>query len=182
MFGVGGLSPWSHSAGAYLTKLVGSPVAWHVYVPSGGRLLPLGVLANGRVDVRPESAACEKAAQDKPLYLTFDPAGRGSFAQNCEDALQRVHPPPTLDAWGPKSVSAADAAAGFNMYFTGTNLGASVDVSVNGKSLGMVRGEQGRLMTTPIPAGSGSGNVVRFSVNHRGRSVLEGEVEVARTR
>lgn len=181
VFGVAGLSPWSNSAGGYLTRLVGSPVAWQVYVPSEDIFYRFGAFPGGRVTVQPETSACDDARKDGGVYLTFDAEGRGSFAQSCEAALQRVHPFPTLDAWGPKTISAAQAAAGFAMYFTGSNLGAAVDVSVSGSALAMVRARQGRLMTTTIPPRSDTERVVRFSVRYRGRTVFEGEVEVAGT-
>jgi len=178
VFGVGGLSPWSLSAGGYLTKLVGSPNAWQVFVPGADAFYPLGRLANGVIDVLPESKACAEAATPGRVHLIFDPLGRGRLATSCEDALRSAYPPPTIDAWDPKAVSSAQAEAGFNMLFTGTNLGAGVDVSVGGKPLAMVRAKQGRLMTTTVPPGSDVQGLVRFSVDHRGKSVMHGEVKV----
>lgn len=177
VFGLTGLSPWSVSAGAYLTKLAGSPVAWQVYVPKTDIFYPSGRTASGHVDVRLEAGACETVPADV-TYLVFDNVGRGAFTTDCDAALARAHPAPTIDAWGPKSVSAEQAAAGFDMFFTGIDLAGSVDVSVAGKSLGMVRAKQGRLMTTSIPARSDADGVVRFSIDHRGRSVGGGEVRV----
>ena len=178
VFGVGGLSPWSHSAGGYLTKLVGSPVAWQVFVPGPDAFYSLGRVAKGVIDVQTDSKACTEAATPGRVHLAFDPLGRGRIAASCDDALRSAYPPPTIDAWDPKNVSAAQAASGFNMLFTGANLGAGVDVSVGGKPLPMVRAKQGRLMTTTVPPASDTQGSIRFSVDQRGRSVMQGEVKV----
>ena len=179
VFGVAGLSPWSHSAGGYLTRALRSQVGWQVFVPAQDTFYAFG--RTGTVAVQPETA-CDRGRSDATLFVAFDVDGRGSFAQTCEEALRRVHLPPMLETWGPKSVSIAEASAGFNMIFTGTNLGPGVDVSVGGASLSMVRAQRGQLMTTTIPPRSDPGRVVRFSVNDRGRSFLDGEVEVAGAR
>lgn len=180
VFGVAGLSPWSNSAGTYLAKLLGSQTRWQVYVPREDIFYQFGRLNRGQVDVQPESGACGTSSNGDIVHLTFDSVGRGTLAQGCEAALKLAHPPPAVEAWGPKTVSSAEAAAGFNMYFIGTNLGPGVEVAVNGTPLAMARAKQGRLMTTSIPAQAGSQRAIPFSVDDRGVSVFRGEVTVAR--
>jgi hypothetical protein len=179
VFGVRGLSPWSLSAGAYVNDVVGAPVDWEVYVPEEDIFYRFGRQAGGRVAVRPEADACAPRPQDRRVFLAFDRAGRGAIAARCNEALQHAYPPPVIAAWGPKSVTREQAASGFDMYFTGSNLVDGVDVAVAGAALGVMRVEQGRVMTTRIPAGTAADGLVRFTVRHRGRPVLEEAVDVS---
>ena len=136
------------------------------------RGLDLGFLAS-----EPRSlVTCPAAEFD---LLAFDRAGRGAIAARCNEALQHAYPPPVIAAWGPKSVTREQAASGFDMYFTGSNLVDGVDVAVAGAALGVMRVEQGRVMTTRIPAGAVADGLVRFTVRHRGRPVLEEAVDVS---
>lgn len=178
VFGLSGLSPWSHSAGDYLRKLLGARNDWQVFVPREDAVYPFARLNMGDVTVRSEAEACVGTPPPNAIYVVFDAAGRGAIAESCERARELSHPSPTFEAWGPKSVTAQEATRGFNMFFTGTNLGAEVNVQVDGKPLPMARGQQGRLMTTSIPPNAARQGVVRFTIHHQGKTVLADEVIV----
>jgi hypothetical protein len=180
VFGVSGLSPWSQSKGAYLTRLLGVDVRWRVYVPATDIFYTHGTLPEGIVTVLPESAACENEAS--AVFVVFDERGEGAFASDCSDAMSRSHPPPVVERWWPLRVTPAMAAAGFDVSVVGRRLGSAVTVSVEGQPVQVVRADRGRLMTTTTPPLAKPGGSVAFDVLHRGRSVAQGRIEVASDR
>jgi hypothetical protein len=175
LFGLTGLSPWSHTTGAYLARRVGAAAAWRVHVPHADLFYSLDTRADSSITVRTESA-CEDDAQT--VVIVFDERGEGSFAGDCRDALARAHPVPSVERWWPERVSQSMAAAGFHVTLTGERLGSAVTVAVDGRALPVVRARGGRLITTTTPPLAEPGRTVAFDVLHRGRSVVRAEIEV----
>jgi hypothetical protein len=178
VFGVGGLSPWSHTNGSYLSRLLRKDATWLVFVPWEDAFYHYGALPGGTVSIRAESEACSSLLGRPATFLTFDDRGQGSIVASCEAALEHLRIPAAVEAWGPTSVTKGEANAGFNMYFTGSRLIPGVGVKVDGKRLPMAYGEAGKLMTTSIPAQSAHGGTIRFVVVTREQTVLEATVEV----
>ena len=176
VFGLSGLSPWSHTNGQYLTRLLGFPVKWRVYVPHADLFYSHGSLSNSVITVRPESAACEDG--DRTVFVVFDERGEGAFASDCNDALARSHRPPTLERWWPPRVTPAMAASGFHLTLYGEHLGSAVTVAVEGKEVPVVRANYGRLMTLVVPASTNARAAVTFDLRHRGQTSVSGKIDV----
>lgn len=180
VLGVSGLSPWSQTNGAYLTRLLGTPVAWRVYVPAVDIFYTLGTLPEGVVTVRPEAAACDD--DPRSVFVVFDERGAGTFANDCRDALARAHPAPIVARWSPARATPAMAASGFVVSIMGERLGSAVTVHIDGKEVDVVRGDRGRLMTALTPPLASPSRTIALDVRHRGDSVARGEIEVAAQR
>jgi hypothetical protein len=175
VFGVSGLSPFSLTSGRYLTRLLGAPSMWHVYVPRIDPFYPLGAVPNGNITVRPEADACEPNAI--AVFLVFNSDGRGSFARDCHAAMTAAHPVPEVDDWEPRRVTPQAAAAGFNLAIVGRNLGGAVGLSIDGRPLPTVQARRGQLMTVSIPP-TASKSAIGFTVEHRGRVAFQGQVDI----
>ncbi len=178
VFGVAGLSPWSHSTGAYLSQLLGGSVQWLVFVPHEDVFYRFGASRNAAVSVYRERDACDTLRGVSATMLTFDEHGHGNFVDSCEEALDRIRIPATVELWGPKSVTPREVDAGFNMYFTGTHLLPGVEAVIGAKPLPMSYGDAGKLMTTSIPPHSARDGKIGFSIVSRETTILSGTVEV----
>jgi hypothetical protein len=179
VYGVAGLSPWSLSAGDYLAKLIGERLTWDVFVPKADIFYPLGPFAGGgTITVHEAAKACSVATDPQTLHLVISPRGSARFAPDCQQALALASPPPVIEVWGPASVTPAQRASGFNMYFSGEHLLAGLGVEVAGKETPMAYGRQGALMTTSVPPQPAASDSIPFRVLHHGRVVLSGEVAV----
>jgi hypothetical protein len=178
VLGVSGMSPWSHTTGAYIARIAAVRVGWFVYVPREDIFYRFGRLDGGDIEVRPESRACADDPHGHRLYVIVDSEGGGAIVANCREALERAHPSPTIAGWRPTSVSARQARRGFGIEITGNHLGGAVDVTVDGHALEAVRTSGGRSMNVQVPARSHGERVVQFTVLHRGQPVTHGEVNV----
>ena len=176
VFGLSGMSPFSLTSGRYLTRLLGAPSTWHVYVPRSDPFYPLGVLPDGTITVRPESFACELSAF--ATYVVFDSDGRGRCAKDCHAALEAAHPVPDVEGWEPRSVTLQEASAGFNIAIFGRYLGGAVGMTVDGRPTATVQARRGRLMTASIPPQPTPAKVIAFTVEHRGRPAFQGRIDV----
>jgi hypothetical protein len=176
VFGLSGMSPFSLTSGRYLTRLLGAPSSWHVYVPRSDPFYPLRVLPGGTITVRPESFACELSAF--AIFVVFDGDGRGRFAADCNAALEAAHPVPDVEGWQPRSVTLQEASAGFVIAISGSRLGGAVALTVDGRPVATVKARRGQLMTASIPPQPTPGKVIAFTVEHRGRPAFQGRIDV----
>jgi hypothetical protein len=176
VFGLSGMSPFSLTSGRYLTRLLGAPSTWHVYVPRTDAFYPPGIQLDGNITVRPESSACESSAM--AVYLVFDSEGRGSFAKDCRSAAEAAHPVPEVENWEPRHVTPQMAAAGFNFAVTGNHLGGAVGLRIEGRSIPTVQARRGQLMTATVSPLATPGGAIAFTVEHRGRPAFQGQIDV----
>lgn len=177
VLGVSGLSPWSQTGGSYINRLLGAPHEWNVFVPRPDPYFyPAQRVPHWQVVVRPEVEAC--ALPSGTMFFAFDPQGQGLLSQDCHAALAFAHPRPVIDEWGPKSVTPAQVAKGFDMIFRGRNLTNAVAVMVDGQTLDMVRGPRFDVMTTTVPPRKSSAEPVTFRLLHRNDVVLEAAIPV----
>lgn len=176
VLGVSGLSPWALTGGWYLNRVLGANHEWNVFVPRPDPFYPARRVPIWQVVSHPESEACSMPAGT--LFIAFDPRGHGKLMEDCNAALAFAHPRPVVDLWEPKSVTPAQAAAGFVMVFRGENLTNALAVRVDGKALDMVRTARFDLMTTTVPGRSGAVDAMPFQLLHRDAVVLDGVVAV----
>lgn len=176
VLGVAGLSPWALNSSLYLTRLLGGPVDWDVFVPHADTFYAYRPGRQWHVAIRPEEEACSMPPHT--VFLAFDPQGRGRLAQDCQAGLAFAHPPPVIESWVPKSVTPAEAAAGFVMVFRGENLTSAVVAVVDGTPLPMVRGPKFDLMTASVPPRAVAAGSIPIQVTHRGRAVLSETIAV----
>ena len=176
VLGVSGLSPFSLTGGRYLTRLLGAPASWHVYVPRSDPFYSMDALPDGMIIVRPESVACEIEAF--AIYVVFDSDGGGRVAKDCRSALEAAHPVPEIDDWVPRHVTRQAAAAGFDVAFVGRHLGGAVGLRIDGRSTSTVHARRGKLMTATIPPDSVPRSAIPFTVEHRGHPVFEGRIDI----
>jgi len=175
VYGVSGASPFSLNSGAYLTRLLGAPSTWHVYVARIDLFYPAGALPGSVITVQPESSSC---AEREAIHVVFDSDGRGSFAGDCHAAVAASHRRPGVEAWQPARVSPQIAVAGFPFAITGSDFGNAVTLLIEGRPVPAVQARHGRLMTAMVPPRVSSGNAIAFTVEHRGRAVFHGKIDV----
>ena len=178
VFGVSGLSPFSLTSGRYLSRVLGEPSSWHVYVARDDPFYPLGTLPDSLIEVHPESSACGLAA--RAAYVVFDDEGRGRIAKDCHAALAAAHPPPEVEDWKPKRVTPEMAAAGFVVAVTGYHLGGAVSLHLAGRRVPTVHARHNRLMTASIPPDSAPGSAIVFTIEHRGAPAFQATIDVGR--
>lgn len=176
VYGVSGMSPFSLTSGAWLTRRLGAPSRWHVHVARADLFYPLGTQPRSIISVRPESSACvERSAA---IHIVFDSDGRGRFARDCQAAVEGAHPLPAVEAWQPTRVTPQRAATGFPIAIAGSDFGNAVTLLVEGRPVSAAQARRGRLMTATVPPNAASGSAIDFTVEHRGRAVFQGRIDV----
>lgn len=176
VFGLTGLSPWSHTTGRYLERGLSAPASWRVYVPHADTFYPYGERPQSRIAIKPETQACELG--DQAIYVVFDPRGNGSLARDCNTALSLAYPVPVIEQWTPRQVDAQTARRGFDIAFTGSDFNSAVALRINGVDVPVVRGQGGRLMTATVPKQDASLASIPLEITHRGRVVHRDSVRV----
>jgi len=176
VYGVSGMSPFSLTSGAWLTRLLGAPSRWHVHVARADLFYPLGAQPGSLVSVRPESSACVE--RGPAIHVVFDSDGQGRFATDCQAAVEASHPLPVVEAWQPGRVTPQMAATGFPLAITGSDFGNAVTLLVDGRPVPAAQARRGRLMTATVPPNATSAGTIAFTVEHRGRPAFQGRIVV----
>ena len=95
----------------YLTRLLGAPSSWHVYVPRTDPFYPLGVQPDGTITVRPESFGCELNAF-ADLSSSSTAMGAAASRRTATPPPSAAHPVPEVEGWEPATVTPQEASVG----------------------------------------------------------------------